>query len=513
MPFAIVAEYPLGTYRGHVGDGEIDAVPSPARLVSALLCAAAQGPRAQQDGDLLVPCEQDLAALRWLETHPPDAIGVPEVYVNHGVGTAFRTRLLETRAGVRRFARSAQGLGSVAVNGAYSWIWHGEPPTGVRAAIEELCADVSHLGMAESPVRLRIGAAEPTHELDSGADWWGRRSDDLDLDVPEAGRTAELVTAYRLDNSAVPTIAKDRLTGNETHVRPRRVKGFVAQARYASQAPTPPQAPWTQVLLSDVDQRLTREADRVKWAVAVHRALIKIIGLGAPSVLTGKYAEDVPLPANRCAIQVLAGHENLWHRGRDGTSIALLIPAGIDPADFATVAGAWRQLSEIHPSRRFALRLRGHRECRADRFWTPPPAGYRRLWSTMPAAVPETRGQGREWTFADAAALSVGMVLRERLGIAGGRGGRWYRDLAARTRTAGLNVQEAVPVQEGDLSRFVHKVPPGTVLRPYRARLDLDRLIDPRTLLAIGQNRHLGNGLLVPVDVPQEVGHDPEERA
>lgn len=70
--------------------------PHAARLAAALLCAAASGPRAEQDGELLRPCEADMAALRWLETHPPDGVRVPPLSVNQPDGLAYRIRLLET---------------------------------------------------------------------------------------------------------------------------------------------------------------------------------------------------------------------------------------------------------------------------------------------------------------------------------------------------------------------------------------------------------------------------------
>jgi CRISPR-associated protein Csb2 len=74
--------------------------------------------------------------------------------------------------------------------------------------------------------------------------------------------------------------------------------------------------------------------------------------------------------------------------------------------------------------------------------------------------------------------------------------------LATGVRAGGFAVASAVPVRDGDLSRFVHKIPEGLPLRPYRALIDLAGLAPPCGLMAIGQARHLGNGLLVPVDVP-----------
>ena len=47
------------------------------------------------------------------------------------------------------------------------------------------------------------------------------------------------------------------------------------------------------------------EQDRVAWAVAAHRALIKTIGPGAPAMITGAYPEGARRPANRIALHML----------------------------------------------------------------------------------------------------------------------------------------------------------------------------------------------------------------
>ena len=91
MSFAIVAEPLLGVYKGHVSSGQLDPLPSPARLHAALVCAAAQGVRAVVAGDDLRPCDADLEALRWLEANPPDGIAVPQTLPNDGAATAFVT--------------------------------------------------------------------------------------------------------------------------------------------------------------------------------------------------------------------------------------------------------------------------------------------------------------------------------------------------------------------------------------------------------------------------------------
>jgi CRISPR-associated protein Csb2 len=91
MPFAILADLPLGTYRGAGADGRPERIPSVARLHSALLCAAGFGPRAVEHGnDELELDDADGAALRWLEENPPDSVHLPELLINVGRVTAYR---------------------------------------------------------------------------------------------------------------------------------------------------------------------------------------------------------------------------------------------------------------------------------------------------------------------------------------------------------------------------------------------------------------------------------------
>jgi len=45
-------------------------------------------------------------------------------------------------------------------------------------------------------------------------------------------------------------------------------------------------------------------------------------------------------------------------------------------------------------------------------------------------------------------------------------------------------------------------VAPGSVVQPYRAEVMLGDLAGDRTMVAVGQSRHLGGGLLVPCDLP-----------
>ncbi|WP_213455091.1 type I-G CRISPR-associated protein Csb2 [Rhizomonospora bruguierae] len=499
MSFAIVAEPLLGVYKGHVGDGQPDPLPSPARLHAALLCAAAQGVRAVADGDGLQPCEADRDALRWLEVHPPDGITVPETLHNGGAATAYRKEGLVVKEGRSPLSEKLIGkpaVGGVAVTGRYAWTWDQSPPEPVAAALAELCPEVPYLGTSESPVRLAVAEAEPTHRLDREADLF--TGDGLDLAVATAGRVDALEAAHR-EVSVAPPLKQDAHRSSEKTVPPPVVATGIAIGRYARPEPPPPPAPWTSVLLFRVDQPIPREW-RVRYAVAVHRALIALIGDGAPAILTGGYEQGVPRPSNRCAIQFLGAEAP--HIG--GTALALLLPREASDVDLTLIRMAAQRLRRVRVGAG-PFTVEPPVEVPADGFWPEPAAGTERWWQTEPVAVPDSRPpRAGRWSLADAAALSVALVWRHEFD-AQGRGDARYRALAEAASGRGVRVESAVRVMDGDVGRYVHKVHPDTVIQPYRAVLSLGDLAGSRTIAAIGQSRHLGGGLLVPRDLPSDI--------
>ncbi|MGH3815662.1 MAG: type I-G CRISPR-associated protein Csb2 [Pseudonocardiaceae bacterium] len=500
MSFAIIAELPLGVYYGGVGDGEVDVLPSPARLHAALLCAAAQGPRACPDGELLAPCEDDAAALRWLERHPPDGVRLPTHTVNASAAIAYRKLGLLERSKERVIGKRSV---SVAVDGPYAWTWAAEPDAAVCAALSELSADVSHLGQAQTPVRLTVGDIEPSHRLDPDADLFSGTG--VDVDVSVAGRTDALIDEYLQANAIAPKVSTDGVRSSENEQQRPVVRASLAPARYVAPAPDPTTDPWTRVLLLPLrsGRPCGWERLRVRWAVALHRALISLVGDGAPRMLTGAYPAGAPQPANRVAIQPIDGSLRIpeW----DNAGFALLLPRDADAADLRVLASAVQVLRLVRLPRGDTVAI-DHRNVTvrsAADFWQPLAAGYRRHWVTTPAAVPETRGlRSRPWSLADAVRLSVGLVWRDEL-IGRGRGEAWYRKVADAAARHGVQVEAVHRVTDTDLGRFVHKVAPGAVVQPYRAEVALGDLAGDRTLIAIGQSRHLGGGLLVPCDRPE----------
>jgi CRISPR-associated protein Csb2 len=269
--------------------------------------------------------------------------------------------------------------------------------------------------------------------------------------------------------------------------------------RYARPEPPTPPTPWTSVLLFRIDRPIPADR-RVRYAVAAHRALVALVGDGAPAVLTGAYEPGVPRPSNRCAIQFLSPDAPHF----DGPALALLLPREASDIDLTLIRMAVQRLRHVRVAAG-PLAVESPVEVPADRFWPEPVAGTQRWWQTEPVAVPDSRPpRGGRWSLADAAALSVALVWRHEF-TAPGRGDARYRALAEAAAGRGVRVESAVRVMDGDVGRYVHKVHPDTVIQPYRAVLSLGDLTGHRTIAAIGQSRHLGGGLLVPRDLPSDI--------
>ena len=136
-----------------------------------------------------------------------------------------------------------------------------------------------------------------------------------------------------------------------------------------------------------------------------------------------------------------------------------------------------------------------------EHFWPEPPEGFVSYWRPVPGMVAETRAQqdGKPWSLEDAALLSIGHVFRDRLSDRVGGPDR-YRRIVAQVRDWGIKVHDVRRIPDSRVELYAHKVSRGVVIQPFTARLDLSAILPSTSLLAIGQSRHLGGGLLVPVD-------------
>ncbi|WP_088284871.1 type I-U CRISPR-associated protein Csb2 [Kineosporia sp. A_224] len=519
MTFTITAELPLGTYRGAAADGRVEAVPSVSRLYSALLSAAGLGPRAQSTGDALTVADSDAQALRWLEENPPDEVHIPPLTVNGGRVVAYRDdgTLKKSKASLATRKLGKTPDVSVAVAGRFTWTWTQQPPPAVAQTLTELCPDVPYLGTSESPVRLRAsgapgagGEALPaaTHRLDPDAGLFTPGGWDLELPVP--GRLDELTASHRAATGTPPSVARDKYGTDEGSTSAVPTREAVALARYAPVSEVLADVPWPQVMLVPITpaQEPARggigERDRVRSAVAVHRALIRIIGDGAPPLVTGAYPKGLRPPTNRIAVHFLDASMPVDLPSGGDMWLALMIPAGARPSDLEVLAAAADGLTSFRTSATTGYTVSGPaRTVSGAMLWRDRPTGTLRLWRTASPAIPDIRGLQGGWTFADTALLSLGFVVRDQLGRVPGRRDELYRNLVARVGDGHAVVLDASPVRTSRVQDYVHKVNDHAVIRPYRATVSLGDVVPDRCVLALGQSRHLGGGLLVPVDVPE----------
>jgi CRISPR-associated protein Csb2 len=499
VPFAIVADLPLGTYRGAGADGRPEPMPSVARLHSALLCAAGFGPRAaEHDPGTLDVQDSDAVALRWIEENPPDSVHIPALAVNTGHAVAHRNDGTLHNTAIKKLAKAPDT--ATAVDGRFAWIWSDPPPQPVRSVLESLCPDVAYLGTTESPVRLSavtVDDVSTTHRLDSAAGLFTAGATGVERPAP--GRLEELSDAYRASAGQPPSAARDKPGTDEKSLSPVPGRRAVETAWYTPVTTPPGNVPWPQVLVIPAERTIPPQ-HRVGWAVAAHRELIKLIGLGAPSLVTGAYAEGARRPANRLALHFLGAE---WEE----PCLAMLIPADADAADLDVLGRAAAKLTSVRGPQGTVLRLLPGKQRVRDgsQFWPEPRPGHLRLWQTIPAAVPDTRGTRDDtWNFAHAALLSVGFVWKDLLPAkVRGRGPEYYRGLARAASEGGAAVVHVAAIRTVRVDRYVHKVNEHAVVRPYQAYLSLGDLAGPGTIAAIGQSRHLGGGLLVPFDVPE----------
>lgn len=499
-PLAITARFPLGVYVGHRSDGSPDPFPDPARLHAALLNAAATGCSAVEDPAGLGPSPESLEALRWLEEHPPEGLFLPE----RRPQSADSSRIIFRKEGLvnpKKSTNHRRVSDGVSLNGPIGYRWS-EAPVAVAETIRLLCADVAVLGETESAVVLSHEDFEPNLVLDRESSMFAPGGHPVR--APGPGRTAGLTAAHRAANPGKNPVQK--ATKSEV-TRPAPVPGDgLTSLRYRSPEPPKPETPWSRVLLLELGGPALAPEERMDWAVAFHRALIAAIDGPVPAMVTGAYPKGQPRPANQLAIQYIpAGIA--CHHGIDGHGLALLVPTDAADEDLAALAGGLANIRSLYCRHgRRTLRFQGV-SAPGDRFWGPAPDGHRRLWSPLPVAVTEHRSPratatgGKQWGLRQAGVVSVAHVWRDEFPTTA-RGDRRLIELHAAASARGVKVG-ATRLVPGDSNSFVHKASPRMVPRMWSGLVDLGDLALDTAITAIGQSRHLGGGLLTPVDIPE----------
>lgn len=509
----ISADFPLGVYTGHGPDGGAERFPDVARLFSALVQAAAAGTLSTGDPEAPFTAES-LAALDWLEEHPPDALVLP----GH----------TPVAPGVRRFAYRKEGVflkevgktnykvtgrpvsDGTALGGPVQWVWDDGPSgtdTQVCSTLEQLCADVPHLGEASSPVRLTVhegeGLPAPTHRRDRNASLRAVPGA-VRQAMPNPGRRAELDRAHAATTlGRKPSASGDKHTTSAVPHAALPPRDHLRSGIFASVEQHEPDVPWTQVLAVPVigANSTVPEERYVSVCVALHRALVSRLGPDAPPEITGRYAPSDAPPANRVALHLVPGDLPAlpFSDGRD--RFLVLVPRGMPGPALGMLASALAGVRRVVTSEhQLTVAPEEIEVYDGAQFWKAPPEGAVRTWDAQPAVVVERRLKSKP-PIRDvdlAAAWSLGNVLR---------------DLEPAFTTKDPVARHAAVVESGAQLRgrafrtltptaYVHRTDRRSPIEPFRLTLTLSTAVPDRAILALGQSRHLGCGLLVPTDIP-----------
>ena len=497
----IIARFPLGVYTGHKRDGSADTLPDPARLHAALLNSAAQGTHAVLGEQGLEPSETSLKALMWLEKNPPDGIEIPEYMPVYKDARRFMYREVAPAKKKRKTEKRTISEGT-AVSGKIGWVWK-QVPDDIANTLEQLCDDVPYLGESTSVAVLAPGDVNPNLNLDLQGS--PLESGGTMLRVPAIGRTNALLEMYRNNN---PTVENDKPKEEEKPENLPVTHECLTQVKYSTPEPEYPEVPWSRALLLEIEGEELSPEEHVALCVALHRAIIAGIGYGASSFFTGKYPRGAEVPANRLAFHYIPAHY-IQHLGIKNSVIAIMIPENTSPEDLIQLGRSLNAVPYLW-GRTFGKRkvYFGGQIINAHEFWPAVQPGYRRLWKPLTAIVPETRpvkkrDGGPRWTLADSGLLSIAYVWRDKFNTAA-RGEQRYLELRSQVEEqSDAQVYHARTIHTRPTA-YVHKVPQNVMPQPWHGVLSLGNLTNDRTIIALGQSRHLGAGLLVPYDVLEE---------
>lgn len=513
MGFSLSVRWPLGRYLGHRVDGTVESLPTFGRMYSGLVRAASVGTCGASDGEgapgFPAMTEASVSALRWLEEHPPHGMIRPtypqvqrppasdQIIAYRREGVFDKKISFGGRVTARVFAEGT------AVTRPVSWVWSESPPVEVLNQLDALCADVGSVGEAESVAVLEVHRdVEPeacTHLLER-ASFFDDRGESVD--VPEGGRLDVLEAQFRAANpKTLPSSSFDRHRFGDAGLprSPKPSRDGLAARLLVPVGAVDATVPWaTAVVIPVLQGPIVGPEGRVRVASDLHRALVAMIGQECSPVVTGHYAEGLARPANRVALHYLPSGAPL--AAGDGTAAHLiaLIPRGISGEDVDAILGGFARIKTLRTALG-AFALGSMQLPDGHEFWAPPPTGTRREWRTDPVVIPERQGSAptRRELLALTAAWALGNVMR---GLDGQAGDRDPARRLAWLRRRGGDVLEAESYVTPQPARFVHRTSRLMPVMPYVARLDLGDLVPPRAVLAIGQSRHLGGGLLVPVD-------------
>ncbi len=504
MPQLVIqARFLAGTFLGEEGGQRPATRPDTARLFSALLNSAATGSTAVERSGKLEPAPESLVALQWLEEHPPRSLCLPEtVRLSRTALTVYRDEgVMESVSKQVRPKKSGKSQSSgVAVTGPFQWIWDEDAPLELIETLDAICEDISYLGSADCPAIVETSStATPTHLLAEDQGPFCLTPAER-IRTPQPGRLAELQRAHDAAYPKKrPSLAADKATTTALPSSYRPPKDALRKLRYEPvDQSVELEGPWVHGW-SATCQASIDPADVKDWCVTLRRALLARIPAPVPPLVTGHYPQGTPKHANRLAIHYvqpdLAGGQGQF---------LVLAPGDANPDDLAALQTGLAAINRLYRGNRGEIRLKsGFARIDARAFWAPPATGHKRLWRTDSGFIPEIRrlAGSPEWGLADAVRVAVGHVFKDRLTLGRSRHDARYREISRQVADLGVKVHALRIAADSQGDRYTHRLPKHLVTQRVATVVDLGDLMSDTALCAIGQSRHLGGGLLVPLDV------------
>lgn len=487
--------FPQGSYSG-AERGSPEEMPSPARLHEAFVAAAGGGPWAQVDGRVLSARDDHRMAVQWLEEHEPLGILTPNVRLTVARARRYRWRASPVEPAPTDFEPRA------ALDGPVVYVWP-QAPEAVLESLRTLAAEVTHVGRADSVAIVDVtstpGVDRSMHRLMNG------RGPGRVMRVCRQGRTDALVRAHAEASSpgghtaaAGKQVPDELVTGaNEVATTPCRFAPEQADWPFAEVWRLPI------VVSKDADVReLLAPAARVATAVGIHRAIVRAIDTDVPPFVTGRDGEGPLRGAGHLAIQITNDERH------DGPAALLGIPADVPDADREQLLLALSR--PLRAARSIGWKsvwftLQRPKIGPAAPFWP----GSTSVMRTATPLVLDAPGRPRQqpWTLEDAVLCSVGYAMRGVLESVLGRSGiEWAGGWAFRTKLVERlrrDYQVRVIARRASVSasRYVHRMPAQELAVAVDAAVNLGRLAPiAGGFLALGRARHLGGGLLIPVE-------------
>lgn len=514
MPLELRADFLFGFYQGHSRAGKLEDAPSLERLHAALVAGACslerqEGKHPDEGIDSL---DQELFA--WLETHAPDAIELPVTMPQQSSAIAYRNKGgLKSKADAPKKACVASAR--TFLGGPVCWFWNDAPSDALVQRLDDVANEVPYLGESESRVVLSASVMEgiPSSALRACTPSFDARS----FRAADAGYTDELA---RFFSQRQKKVKKDKTNQNEEERSLQFNFACLRDVYYAREDEGEPEAavPWQHgYAMKVVGRRIDRE-DYVAVSVCLHRALVSKFGDALPKSL--QYANLKPL-ANGLGVQVVSADAPCnyltCNDGRD--NLLVMLPAGTSAQDESQIAQALSQITRLYSRRlgSIAVVFTGER-LSLDTFWDPTPQGCKRLFATEPLFIPDcrppsrTKNDGLAWTVDDDARVAFGHVWRDLGFTVSSKGDQGRIDLSRAVAKAGVGIGGGRVVPTSNIRNYVHHTNRGTLLVGAWAMVDMSALDCNRCLCAIGQTRHVGGGLLIPVDIPDMSGAFAEGR-